>query len=110
VQLQVFLAILMLKHKFKAKPVIDDGIKFASKKEHKRYIELKTLQKYGEVLFFLRQVPFHLPGNVKYVCDYLVFWTNNEVTIEDSKGMKTAMYILKKKQVETIYPIKIIEC
>ena len=99
----------MLKHKFKAKPVTDDGIRFASKKEYKRYTELKTLQKYGEVLFFLRQVPFHLTAGVKYVCDYLVFWTNGEVTIEDVKGMKTPMYILKKKQVQQLYPIIIKE-
>lgn len=98
-----------IKHKFKAKPVIDDGIRFSSKKEHKRYIELKMLQKYGEVVFFLRQTPFHLPAGIKYVCDYLVFWSNGEVTIEDVKGMKTDMYILKKKQVEAIYPINIIE-
>jgi len=99
----------MLKHKFKAKPVESDGIKFASKKEYKRYTELKLLQKYGEVLFFLRQTPFHLQGGVKYVCDYLVFWTNGEVTIEDVKGFKTPIYILKKKQVEQLYPITIKE-
>lgn len=48
----------MIKHKFKAKPVTDDGIRFASKKEHKRYTELKLLQKYGEVLFFLGKCLF----------------------------------------------------
>ena len=100
---------IMLKHKFKAKPVIDDGIRFASKKEHKRYTELKTLQKYGEVLFFLRQVPFHLPGGVKYLCDYLVFWVSGVVTIEYFNGIKTPMYILKKKQVESTYPVTITE-
>ena len=99
----------MIKHKFKAKPVIDDGIRFASKKEHKRYLELKLLQKYGEVIFFLRQVPFYLPAGVKYLCDYQVFWTDGNVTFEDVKGMKTPMYILKKKQVEAIYPITITE-
>ena len=101
---------MQLKHKFKAKPVIDDGIRFASKKEHKRYMELKFLQKCGEVLFFLMQVPFHLPGKVKYLCDFQVFWANGDIKFEDVKGMKTAMYILKKKQVEEIYPIKITEC
>lgn len=29
---------VLIKHKFGAKPVQDDGIRFASKKEHKRYI------------------------------------------------------------------------
>lgn len=99
----------MLKHKFQAIRVEDDGIKFASKKEHKRYKELKLLQKNGDVVFFLMQTPFHLPGNVKYISDFLIFWTDNSVTIEDVKGMKTPLYIVKKKIVETIYPIQITE-
>jgi len=99
----------MLKHKFRAIPTKVDDIKFASKKEAKRYQDLKLLQQAGKVLFFLRQTPFHLPGNVKYVCDFVVFWENGEVTIEDVKGMKTPIYVLKKKQVETLYPVKITE-
>ena len=100
---------MYIRHKFKAKPQELDGIKFPSKKEAKRYKELKTLQELGEVLFFLRQVPFHLEAGVKYVCDFLVFWTNGEVTIEDVKGVKTDMYILKKKIIEATYPISITE-
>jgi dsDNA-binding SOS-regulon protein len=99
----------MIKHKFRAVRTELDGIKFASKKEAKRYKELVLLKHSGEVLFFLRQVPIHLPANVRYVLDYLIFWANGEVTFEDVKGMKTAMYILKKKQVEALYPIKIME-
>lgn len=99
----------MLKHKFKAIATELDGIKFASKKEAKRYRELKLLEQSEELLFFLRQVPFHLPGNTKYICDFLCFWKDGNVTIEDVKGMKTPMYLLKKKQVETIYPIEITE-
>ena len=99
----------MLKHKFKAKPTETDGIKFSSKKEAKRYNNLKTLQNIGEVIFFLRQVPFHLPGRVKYVCDFFIFWANGEVTIEDVKGFKTETYKAKKKMVEAIYPIIILE-
>ena len=99
----------MLKHKFKAVRCESDGFKFASKKEHKRYLELKLLQKAGEVLFFQIQTPFHLPAGVRYVCDFQVYWTNGDITFEDVKGMKTPMYILKKKQVENLYPIKITE-
>jgi Protein of unknown function (DUF1064) len=98
-----------IKHKFCAKSSLADGIRFASKKEQKRYQQLKLLQTSGELLFFLRQVPFHLPGNVKYVCDFMNFWTNGEVTIEDVKGFKTDMYTAKKKIVESVYPIEIQE-
>jgi hypothetical protein len=99
----------MIKHKFRAKPQEYDGIKFASKKETQRYIHLQNLQKSGEVLFFLRQVPFYLPGGVKYVLDFMIFWADGSVTMEDVKGLKTPMYIAKKKIVEAIYPIEIIE-
>ena len=100
---------IILNHKFRAKPQNVDGIHFASKKEARRYAELNTLKRVGEVLFFLRQVPLHLPGDVKYVCDYLVFWTDGNITFEDVKGMRTPLYIAKKKIVEEIYPIEIKE-
>lgn len=99
----------MLKHKFKARRTNVDGIKFSSKKEANRYNILKLLQKSGEILFFLRQVPFHLPGGVKYVCDFFIFWANGDVTIEDVKGFKTETYKAKKKMVEAIYPVEISE-
>lgn len=99
----------MIKHKYKAISIVLDGIKFASKKEGNHYYNLKMLQKNGDVLFFLRQVPFFLPGNVKYVCDFMVFWKNGDITFEDVKGYKTTLYITKKKLVESLYPIKIKE-
>ena len=85
-----------------------DNIKFRSKKERKRYLELKALQAAGEC-WFLIQVPFKLPGNTKYVLDFLVFWKDGHETFEDTKGKRTAMYIMKKKQVEALYPIRILE-
>lgn len=96
-------------HKFKAHPIEYDNIRFSSKKEQKRYLQLRLLQSQGVIVFFLRQVPFHLTGQVKYVCDFLVFWADGSATFEDVKGFKTPMYILKKKQVEELYPIKIQE-
>jgi hypothetical protein len=99
----------MIRHKFNAKPTTYDGIKFASKKEQKRYLELRVLESAGDILFFLRQTPMHLTGGVKYVCDFLIFWADDTVTFEDVKGMRTPMYKLKKKQVEALYPIIITE-
>ena len=86
-----------------------DGIKFRSKKERKRYLELMALRHAGEVKYFLMQVPFRLPGNTKYLLDFMVFWKNGEVTYEDAKGVRTAMYIMKKKQVQALYPVTILE-
>jgi hypothetical protein len=98
-----------IRHKFKAKPQKVDGIHFASKKEAAYYHYLNKIVENGEVLFFLRQVPLHLPGGVKYVCDFVVFWENGEVTFEDVKGFRTEVYKIKKKMIESRYPIEIIE-
>jgi hypothetical protein len=86
-----------------------DGILFDSIKECERYKELKLLQEQGVIVFFLRQVPFDLPGGIKWRCDFLVFWADGEVSVEDVKGHATEMYKLKKRQVEQLYPVTIME-
>ena len=87
-----------------------DGIVFDSKAEAARYGTLKLLRSQGEVVQFLRQTPFHLPGGVLYRCDFLVFWSDGRVTIEDAKGMKTESYKAKKRMVEALYaPLTITE-
>lgn len=86
-----------------------DGITFASKKEMHRYRTLKAMQDEGTIRYFLRQVPLHLEGGVKYVADFLVVYPGREPVIEDTKGARTPMYRLKKKQVEARYPVKIME-
>ena len=56
---------------------------------------------------FLRQVPFDLPGNVKYVCDFQVFLATGDVEFIDTKGRDTKMSIAKRKMVEELYPVEI---
>lgn len=95
------------KHKFNAKPVDEDGIRFDSKKERKYYRELKLRVLAGEVIFFLRQTPFHLPGNVTYRVDFQEFHTDGTIHFIDVKGFKTKEFIRAKKQVEDLYPVEI---
>lgn len=96
-----------LRHKFNAAPVTLDGIRFDSKLESRFYQRLVLLQKAGEVVFFLRQVPFHLPGGVKYVCDFQIFYSDHSVSFVDVKGYETETFKVKKKIVESIYPVEI---
>lgn len=96
-----------LKHKFKAKPQKIDGIHFASKAEAAYYRHLQNAECLGELLFFLRQVPLHLPGASRYVVDFVEFWANGDIQFTDVKGMETQLYKLKKRQVEELYPITI---
>lgn len=94
------------RHKFNAKTVIDEGHRFSSKLEYRYYQHLLLLQKSGEVIFFLRQVPFHLL-ETKYICDFQVFYADGTVKFIDCKGVETDIFKLKKRQVEAIYPVKI---
>ncbi len=96
-----------MKHKFGAIRTERDGQKFDSKLEARYYDALKIMQKSGHVLFFLRQVPFHLPGNTKYIADFQVFLEDGTVHFIDVKGKDTPMSILKRKQVESLYPVTI---
>jgi len=98
-----------IRHKFGNILTYTDGITFHSKKEERYYQNLLLAQSAGDLLFFLRQVPFHLPGNIRYVVDFGEFWRNGEIRFVDVKGFKTRSYITKKKIVEATYPIKIIE-
>lgn len=97
------------KLKYKNTIIYADGIRFQSKKEMNHYQNLKLLQKAGKLSFFLRQAPFHLPGNIKYICDFICFWTDGTITFEDVKGFKTNIYKIKKKLVQSTYPIQITE-
>jgi hypothetical protein len=95
------------RHKFGAIPCERDGKKFPSKLERSYYDKLLILQKTGEVLFFLRQIPFDLPGKVRYVCDFQVFYANGEISFVDTKGKDTALSHAKRKMVEDLYPVTI---
>ena len=95
------------KHKFNAVRCEADEIKFGSRAERGYYFKLKQMVKEGEVIFFLRQVPFDLPGSTKYFADFQVFYADGTVSFIDVKGVSTPMFILKKKQVEALYPIEI---
>lgn len=94
-------------HKFKAVRVEVDGLKFDSKLEARYYQELKIRVAAGEVSYFLRQVPIHLPGGVKYVVDFLVFFPDGSHEFVDTKGFETPEFKTKKKLVEALYPIQI---
>lgn len=96
-----------MKHKFGAIRCERKGIKFPSKLERNYYDQLVFEQNAGNVLFFIRQPRFDLPGGIVYLADFLVFYANGNAEFIDTKGKDTAVSILKRKQVEEIYPVKI---
>jgi len=86
-----------------------DGINFDSRKEADFYIDLKTKQEAGIVSHFHRQPVFDLPGGITYRADFLVVYIDGTYEYVDVKGMRTPIYIMKKKQVEALYPVRIRE-
>ena len=116
--------------KYKAKKVYDGNLVFDSKKEHRRWKELTNLENSGEISELERQVKFvlipaaHEPdrigprGGVKrgklierecaYIADF-VYVRNGERVVEDTKGMRTPDYIIKRKLMLRVYGIRIHE-
>lgn len=97
----------MTRHKFNAKPTTTGGIRYDSKLEARYSHKLELAKKNGELLFYLRQVPFDLPGSTKYRCDFAEFWADGTVKFTDCKGVETEVFRLKARQVEEIYGIRI---
>lgn len=95
-----------IRHKFGAIACERDGLKFPSKLERSYFDRLKLMQRSGNILFFLRQIPFDIPGG-KYVCDYMVFYPSGDVEIIDVKGVDTPVSKLKRRAVMELYPVEI---
>ena len=89
-----------------------DGYTFDSRKEARRYTELKQLIK-GNVLEDLRIHPaFRIEVKGKMVCKYVAdfsYMQNGNFIVEDVKGVRTAVYQLKKKLMAAVWGIRIKE-
>lgn len=101
--------------KYQSKKTVVDGITFDSKREAKRYCELKLLEKAGEIADlecqwkFELQMPFRKNGKtiraIYYIADFAYFDKKKcRIVVEDVKGYKTKEYLLKKKLFEYKYP------
>ena len=121
--------------KYGNRKVVVDGITFDSKKEAQRYTELKSLEKAGKITGLQLQREFELipaqrehtneiyekgpnkgrfkPGKLlerkcSYIADF-VYWDGFEMVVEDTKGMRTKEYIIKRKLMLYKYGIRIKE-
>lgn len=100
----------------------ENGNIWDSKKEYKRYLELKEREDKKEISNLRRQVTYQvIPRQtdengkfkyhpIKYVADFV--YTDNATgkeIVEDAKGIKTEVYKLKKKLMYYVHKIKIEE-
>ena len=95
-------------HKYRAQPTTVDGIRFASKKEARRYTELRLLERAGRITNLRRQVRFKLVQTVVYVADF-TYEESGENIVEDVKGFKTPTYKQKRRLMQDQHGITIRE-
>lgn len=122
-------------HKYGNRKVTVDGISFDSVREARRYKELNLLLLAGEIIGLQMQVPFELvpaqyeetgevytrgprkgqpkqgrciEKSVVYIADF-VYWQDGKRIVEDTKGMKTKDYIIKRKLMLHVHGIRIRE-
>jgi hypothetical protein len=124
-------------NKYGNKKVVIDGEVFDSKREAKRYQELKLLERCGAIKDLKRQVVFELipvqrekstkvykkgrkkgqpiegkiiEKAVSYIADFVyIDNATGKKVVEDSKGYHTKDYILKRKMLLYFHGIKIQE-
>lgn len=101
-------------NKYRNQPIVVDGIRFASKREAKRYGELKLLEKIGEIEDLELQPKFSLDVNGIHICFYVGDFSyfdksSEQEVVEDAKGVKTPEYKLKKKLMWAVWEIEIKE-
>lgn len=113
-----------MKSKYNAQKTIFDGIKFDSKKESEYYKTLLLLKRAANISDrvinielqprFDYSIEYKANDNVFkkkafYKADFKVFYADGRISIVDVKGFKTATYKRKKKVIEALYNLKIIE-
>lgn len=101
----------MVRAKYGNKRFEADGIRWQSKKEYNRWLELKADPRVKDLQ---RQVPFELiPKTGKqraasYIADF-TYTLDGKPVVEDSKGFRTEVYKIKKKLMMWIHGIQIKE-
>jgi len=104
----------MRKNKYNNKRVTIDGINFQSEAEGDRYCDLKLLERANEIMGLELQPRYDFEHNgVKigyYKADFRYYDVKKMKNIvEDVKGVKTAVYNLKKKMMKGFHGIDILE-
>lgn len=113
--------------KYKNKKITVDGIAFDSKKEAKRYQELKALEQAGAILNLRLQVKYILipaqygivdgkrkclEREVTYIADFEYYDSDGNKHVEDTKNpylRKEPRYVMKRKMMFYFHGIRIEE-
>lgn len=89
--------------KYRAQGVHHEDGYFHSKAELARWLDLKNLQRSGQISELERQVRIPLTVNGHLICNYVAdfcYLENDQYVYEDRKGFETPEFKLKKKLFE----------
>ena len=92
-----------------------DGRLFDSKAEAARWQELQLLERAGEITELERQVEYELIPKqkgeraVKYIADFRYVDNEGKTVVEDTKGVKTPVWIIKRKLMLRVHGIRVRE-
>lgn len=89
-----------------------DGFVFDSRREANRYVELKLLERAGEIYHLELQPKFEMVVNGMKICDYYAdfrYQEGEKTIVEDAKGVRTDVFRIKKKLLKAIYGIDVVE-
>lgn len=91
-----------------------DGKVFPSKRECARYEELLLLQRMGKIRSLATQVKFPLIPKqegeraVTYTADF-VYRDDERLHVEDTKGVRTQQYVIRRKLMKWVHGITVEE-
>ena len=116
--------------KYRNRKTIRGGIQYDSVKESRRHAELLQLERAGEISELARQVKYILipaqyepdiigpkggtkrgkliEREVAYIADF-VYMQDGKLVVEDTKGVRTKDYIIKRKLMLFVHKIRIKE-
>ena len=96
--------------KFNNERVVTEDGAFDSKKEHRRWCELKLLQLAGEIRNLRHHTKFKFEHNGVLIGTYEAdfdYFRGNEYVVEDSKGFETDVFRLKAKMMRAFFGIDV---
>ena len=94
-------------NKFNARKVVVDGHSFDSAAEGRRYASLAALERAGKIAELELQPRFDCVVAGVKICAYIAdfrYRRDGTAIVEDVKGVRTALYRLKRKLAEACHP------
>ena len=101
--------------KYNSTKIRVDGRLFDSKAEAARWQELSLLERAGEITELERQVEYELIPKqkgeraVKYIADFRYVDNEGKTVVEDTKKVKTPVWIIKRKLMLRVHGIRVRE-